>query len=137
MRQNGNPAVRASPDRQHIGTLYSTTVTLAELRLGLAILPVGKRRGGLQSKLDERVSLFAGDRILRFDVPAAENYATITARARETGTAVEGVDGEIAAIARHKGFTVATLDTRPFAACGVNIIDPWESADPPPLTPPR
>jgi predicted nucleic acid-binding protein len=77
-------------DRQHIGTLYSTTVTLAELRLGLAISPAGKRCGGLQTKLDERVSLFAGDRILRFDVPAAENYATITARARETGTAVRG-----------------------------------------------
>jgi predicted nucleic acid-binding protein len=46
-------------------------------------------------------------------------------------------DGQIAAIARRKGFAVATRDTQPFAACGVTIINPWDLAGPPPLTPRR
>lgn len=55
-------------DEQVIETLYLSTISLAELRFGIAVLPEGKRRDTLFSSLEQQVlPLFAG-RILLFDV---------------------------------------------------------------------
>lgn len=68
--------------------------------------------------------LFAG-RILPFDDPASQSYATLRARARANGQAIAPADGYIAAVAASHGFTVATRDTSPFDAVGLAVINPW------------
>jgi toxin FitB len=35
-------------------------------------------------------------------------------------------DGQIAAVAAVHGFAVATRDTQPFEAAGVEVLNPWE-----------
>ncbi|MGH6969329.1 MAG: VapC toxin family PIN domain ribonuclease, partial [Stellaceae bacterium] len=44
MKANGSPAVRAWLDRQVADTLYLATTSLAELMVGLQVLPAGKRK---------------------------------------------------------------------------------------------
>ena len=64
-------------DAQAMETLFLSSITVAELRAGVALLPAGKRRAGLQENLEKRVlPLFAG-RVLPFDlgVCAAERFA--------------------------------------------------------------
>jgi hypothetical protein len=112
-------------DAQAIETLYLSTISLAELRFGIAVLPDGKRRDMLYSSLEQRVlPLFAG-RILPFDDSASRSYATLRARARTAGQAIAPVDGYIAAIAAAHSFAVATRDTSPFDAAGLTVINPW------------
>ena len=115
-------------DAQPMETLFLCAITVAELRAGVALLPDGKRRSGLQESLEKRVlPLFAG-RVLPFDLACTHAYAALMAKARSAGLAVATADGVVAAIAATNGFAVATRDTRPFDAAGVTVINPWAQA---------
>ena len=125
LKASGDKNVLAWIDAQIIETLYLSTISLAELRFGIAVLPDGKRRDTLHSSLEQRVlPLFTG-RILSFDGPASRAYATLRADARTAGQAIAPADGYIAAIAVTHGFAVATRDTSPFDAAGLAVINPW------------
>lgn len=114
-------------DAQLIETMYLSTISLAELRFGIAVLPEGKRKDALHSNLEQRViSLFSG-RILPFDDAASRAYASLRAHARASGHAIAPTDGYIAAIATANGFAVATRDKSPFEAAGLTVINPWDS----------
>ena len=113
-------------DAQPLETLYLSAITVAELRTGVALLPAGKRRASLHDDLEKRVlPLFVG-RVLPFDMACTNAYAELMAKARAAGLAVGTADGYLAASAAANGFTVATRDTRPFQAVGLEVIDPWE-----------
>ncbi len=113
-------------DAQPVETLYLSAITVAELRAGVALLPAGRRRSGLQENLETRVlPLFAG-RVLPFDLACTQAYAALIAKARVTGLAIAAADGYLSAIAAANGFAVATRDTGPFEAAGVTVINPWE-----------
>lgn len=125
LRQAPAPQVIDWLDAQALGTLFLSAITVAELRAGIALLPPGRRRSGLQDELEQRVlPLFAG-RVLAFDLTCTQPYAELMARARRAGLTISTADGYIAAIAAAHGLAVATRDTRPFEAAGVAVIDPW------------
>ena len=112
-------------DAQIVETLYLSTISLAELRFGIAALPTGKRQDMLRASLEQRIlPLFVG-RILPFDAAASEAYAMLRARARAEGKAISPADGYIAATAMAHGLIVATRDTGPFEAAGLTVINPW------------
>ena len=114
-------------DAQMIETLYLSTISLAELRFGIAALSPGKRRDTLHTSFEQRIlPLFAG-RILPFDAAASEAYAVLRARARAQGKAIAPADGYIAATAISHGLMVATRDTGPFEAAGLKVINPWST----------
>ncbi|MEE3503809.1 type II toxin-antitoxin system VapC family toxin [Acidiphilium acidophilum] len=113
-------------DSQAIETLYLSTITIAELRFGIASLAVGRRRQVLHDRLEgEVLPLFEG-RVMAFDLPISAVYAELMARARGAGKAIGVADGYIAATAAQHGFLVATRDTSPFEAAGLTVINPWD-----------
>lgn len=124
LKPNPDPHVIAWLDRQEPETLYLATPSLAELLLGVALLPSGKRRQGLAAGLDQLIGAFFGPRILAFDGPAAKAYALAVARARAGGKALAIIDAQIAAVATCHRYAVATRDAAPFEAAGVPVIDP-------------
>jgi predicted nucleic acid-binding protein len=126
MKPHGNPAVHAWLDRQVADTLYLTATNLAELLVGIEVLPQGKRRDGLDAALAGLVGELFGSRVLPFDHEAAIMYATLVGRAQAAGRGISVADGQIAAIAAVHNFAVATRDTAPFSATGVAVINPWE-----------
>ena len=114
-------------DAQALETLYLSAITVAELRAGVALLPAGKRRSGLQQNLEERVlPLFAG-RVLPFDLACTPAYAALMTKARAAGLAIAAADGYIAAIASANGMAVATRHIGPFETAGAAVIDPWRA----------
>jgi predicted nucleic acid-binding protein len=121
------PNVLAWIDAQSVETLYLSAVTVAELRFGLAAMPAGKRRSIYQERLEREVLTAFTGRVLPFDLDASQAYAELMARARAAGKAIGKADGYIAASAVAGGFSIATRDTGPFQAAGLNIIDPWEA----------
>lgn len=125
MRERGDDRVVAWLNAQALETLFLTAITAAELRFGVLALPPGRKRDLLHGRLERDVLPLFSNRILAFDLPASERYATVMARARRDGKAIGRADGFIAAIALTHGFSVATRDTSPFDAAGVPVIDPW------------
>lgn len=113
-------------DAQIAETLFLTTVTIAELRYGIAALPAGKRRTTLADRFESVIlPLFSG-RVLDFDEPATREYATLRARARQRDLAMGDFDVLIASIANAHTFGVASRDVAPFEAAGVReVINPF------------
>lgn len=121
-----DPRVLAWVDAQAIETLYLSAVTVAELRFGLATMPIGKRRTIYLDRLERDVVPAFNGRVLPFDLDASQAYADLMAQARAAGKAIGKADGYIAATAAARGLMVATRDTSPFEAAGLNIVNLWE-----------
>jgi predicted nucleic acid-binding protein len=126
LKPTGDPAVLEWLDQQEIDTLYLTTITVAELRFGIAALPLGNRKRRLEEDFEQRILSHFENRILPFDIAATVAYARIRAKAKAGGKAIGVADGFIAAIAAQHGFSVATRDTSPFEAAGIPVINPWK-----------
>ncbi|WP_081080271.1 type II toxin-antitoxin system VapC family toxin [Burkholderia cepacia] len=125
LRREPNAAVIEWLDAQNVETLFLAAISLAEIRLGVAVLPEGRRREWLHQSIEQRVlPLFRG-RILPFDDAASKAYASLRARARAAGVAIAPSDGFIAGTAEANGLIVATRDVTPFEAMGNRVIDPW------------
>ena len=125
--------MRASPthevvewlDTQQTRDLFVTSVTEAEIRAGMAVLPEGARRRGLVAAAERAFgNLFAG-RVLSFDSAAARAYAEIYATRQAAGRPLSLADGQIAAIARSRGMAVVTRNVGGFEGAGVDLVDPW------------
>ena len=127
LRQLPDACVLDWMDAQALETLYLSTITVAELRAGIALMPAGKRRDSLHASLEKRVLPMFANRVLPFDMACTKAYAELLATSRAAGLAVETADALIAAVALANGFIVATRDTGPFVAVGLNVINPWEA----------
>ena len=125
LRAKPDPHVVEWLDSQSLETLYLSVITVAELRFGIALLPVGKRRNQLSEQLETQVMQKFAGRILSFDLSATQAFADLMAKAQASGTIIGMADGYIASIARVNGMKVATRDTSPFEAAGIGVINPW------------
>ena len=126
-RREPNARVLDWIDAQALETLYLSAITVAELRAGIALMPAGKRRDGLHENLEKRLLPMFANRVLPFDMACTKAYAELLAKSRDAGLAVETAAAFIAAVALANGFAVATRDTTPFEAAGLNVINPWEA----------
>ena len=127
-RREPNARVLEWIDAQALETLYLSAITVAELRAGIALMPAGKRRVSLHDNLEKRLLPMFANRVLSFDMACTKAYAELLAKCRAAGLAVETADAFIAAVALANGFAVATRDTSPFEAAGVNVINPWQAS---------
>jgi predicted nucleic acid-binding protein len=117
--------VMAWIDAQPLETLYLSTITVAELRAGVALLPAGRRRIALHEDLEKRVFPKFIGRVLPFDMASTNAYAELLAKLRDCGRGIQTADAFIAAIAFANGLSIATRDTGPFEAAGLQVINPW------------
>lgn len=113
-------------DNQNAETLYLTVTSLAELNVGIALLPRGKRRRHLETGLSRLLTSLFGPRLLDAECAAAGLHAEIVASVARHGIRISFADAQIAAMAKHHGFAVATRDVTPFKAAGIDVIDPWQ-----------
>ena len=122
-----HPAVLAWWDRQPIEEMFTTAVTEAEMRYGLAIMPLGRRRDEVAIQTYYLLDGYFEDRILPFDSAAAKVYAEIYASRRRRGRPISPQDCQIAAIASSQNMAVATRNVNDFTDCGVELINPWST----------
>ena len=122
-----HPAVRAWWRRQIVQEMFTTAITEAEMRYGLAIMPAGRRRNELVLQTDYLLDGYFEDRILPFDSAAAKIYAEIYAIRRRRGRPISLQDCQIAAIARSNDMAVATRNIADFTDCGVELVNPWSA----------
>ena len=110
--------------RQPSDELFTAAVCQAEILSGLAVMPSGRRRTGLEAAAR---AMFADDfdgRILPFDTEAASAYAEVLAARRAAGWPDGTVDLMLAAIARVRGASVVTRNVVDFEGVGVAVVNP-------------
>lgn len=113
---------------QPVTSLYTTSITEAEILHGVMLLPPGKRRHGLQAAAEAMFSEDFAHRVLPFGSDAARAYATIASLRHRAGRPISHFDAQIAAIGRSARAAIATRNTADFEECGVGLINPWMSA---------
>ncbi|BCJ59540.1 type II toxin-antitoxin system VapC family toxin [Micromonospora endophytica] len=107
--------------------LYTTTITVAEIRYGIARLPEGRRQQSLHQAANEIFAAFPRQ-VLPFDIAAASAYADIVASRENAGHPIDGFDAQIAAICRSQVATLATRNLKDFADTGIPVVDPWDES---------
>lgn len=127
MRQTPEPLVVAWVDRQPAESVWITSITLFEARLGLALLPKGRRRRALEEAFARLLEEDLEDRVLDFDSAAAAEAATLAAERQRSGRPVEMRDTQIAGIALARRATLATRNLRHFRDLKVPVVDPWQA----------
>lgn len=104
--------------------ITTTSITLAELYFGLAILPQGARKRELMKRLGLlEAEIFPES--LTFNAAAAMEYAALRADLRGEGLAISQSDAMIAAIARAHNASLVTRNVRDFERCGLDILNPF------------
>jgi hypothetical protein len=126
------PAPEAAVERWLAGqppaSVFISAITEAELRYGLALMPVGRRRSTIAAEIEGMLGEDFRGRILPFDSPAAVAFAEIAAYRRQAGRPISQADAQIAAIARSRGAALATRNVADFEGCGIEVVNPWKDA---------
>jgi len=125
MRIAPDAAVVKWLDRQPADSVWITSITVFETRFGLALLPAGKKRGGLERAFDSVLDDDLGNRVLDFDSAAAAAAAGLAADRRRAGRIADLRDTLIAGIALARRATIATRNVTHFAGLDVPVVDPW------------
>lgn len=114
-------------DKQNELDLWVSSVTLAEIYLGIESLPDGRRKSNLRQAADQMFSEDFNDRCLPFDEDAARQYARIVSESKRCGSPVSVEDAQIAAIAITGGMVLATRNHKDFKRIhGIKLINPWD-----------
>ena len=125
MRKSPEAAVVAWLDRQPAKSVWITSITLFEARLGLALLPSGRRRQTLEAAFGRLLVEDLENRVLDFDSASAIEAALLAAARQRNGRPVDMRDTQIAGIVIARRATLATRNVRHFADLKVSIVDPW------------
>jgi len=112
-------------DRQPRISIWTTSVTVLEIRFGLQILPAGKRRTMLMGTFENVLTNMIERRIAPFDAAAAREAGDLMAIRHKRGHPVELRDTMIAGIVLACHATLATRNTAHFDDLSVPIINPW------------
>lgn len=119
-----NAHVKAWLDEHEKDGCWTSDITVAELRTGLAELADGRRKEQLGQLVDDLLHRF-GRSPVSFDGFAAEEYAQIVTARKKRGRPIGVFDAQIASIAVTHGLTLATLNLKDFEGIeGLKVVDP-------------
>lgn len=127
MQERPDLAVAAWLDRRPAPLIWTTAVTVLELRFGIELLAAGQRRQRLEQAYTRLLGRAFLDRIVPFDQAAAEAAAEIAAERQRGGRPGAWSDTQIAGIAVSRRATLATRNVRHFSDLPVGIVDPWSA----------
>lgn len=125
MEEHKNPIIAEWIEGYEEQDLWLTSTSVAEILFGIAIMPEGRRRATLAVAAAVILERFDG-RVLSFEVDAAVLFAGLAAERRKRGLQIETEDGQIAAICRQHGATLATRNVKDFLHTGVELLNPWD-----------
>jgi len=111
-------------DGQARSSIWTTSITVFEIRSGLEVMPAGKRQAKL-SEVFERILDRIDHRIAVFDEQAARLAGEITSLRQKKGRVVELRDTMIAGIVLANRASLATRNVAHFADISATVINPW------------
>ena len=114
-------------DRQGGAVFFACAIARAEILLGIALLPAGKRRDGLAVAAEQMFAEDFAGRSLPFDDDCATEYAVLVAARIRKGHSISTEDAQIAAVALVHGLSLATRNGKDFNGIdGLAVVNPWK-----------
>ncbi|MBZ0092638.1 MAG: type II toxin-antitoxin system VapC family toxin [Sulfuricellaceae bacterium] len=113
---------------QHTDTAcVISAITRAEVLLGIALLPEGKRRDDLANAAELMFQEEFAGRCAPFDENATDEYAALVAARTRIGRPISTEDAQIAAIALTNRLPLATRNVKDFShIAGLTLMSPWD-----------
>ena len=127
MRDVLDPVLVPMLDRRDPESIWTTSITLFEIRLGIERLIVSRRRNELEHAFRRAFEQTFQNRLLTFDADAAYSAAILSSDRQRRGQPVDFRDTMIAGIVLSRRAELATRNIRHFADLGVPVIDPWST----------
>jgi toxin FitB len=127
-RGEPNPLVKQWLSATPLESLHVSVITLAEILLGIELLPQSKRRAQLEAWFNGDLQTWFRQRVLPVDAPVIHVWASLTANRQLKGRPLPNFDGLLAATALHYGLTLVTHNVKDFAGLSISLLDPWEHA---------
>lgn len=113
-------------ESQPLELLYVSTVTLAEIRFGIELVPDPSRRSALLDWLAHKVRpMFEQRRTLEVTEDVMFKWRLMVEEGRKTGHTFSQPDLIIAATGQHYGLTVVSRDISEYTAARVSVFNPW------------
>ena len=126
MDSEPDPPVIQWLDRQSWSSLWTTSITVLEIRYGLTIMTSGRRRAQREAAFARLIEENFENRVLQFDAAAEETALLMGARHR-SGRTGELRDNMIAGIALAQRAMLATRNVRHFDDLRVALVNPWHA----------
>ncbi len=125
MQRVPDPQVTAWLDRQPRVSVWTSSITILEVRFGLQVMPAGKKRAALIEMFERVLSEKIARRVAAFDALAAQHAADLMALRQQSGRPGELRDSMIAGIVLASRATLATRNTRHFDDLSISMVNPW------------
>ena len=106
--------------------MYVSSITEAELWLGVYSLPEGKRRSIYEDDISEILKNDFAGQVLQFDSKAALAYGKLFGKRKTMGRPISREDCQIAALALVHRYSLATRNINDFEHSNITLINPWE-----------
>ena len=127
MRRQPDAKVLAWFERHPDAVHLISAITRAEILLGVALLPAGKRRDDLADAAERMFQEEFAGRCLPFDERATDEYAALAAARIRTGQPISTEGAQIAAIALTNELPLATRNMKDFThITGLVLLSPWD-----------
>jgi predicted nucleic acid-binding protein len=125
MHQTADRTVVDWLDKQPRTSVWTTSITVLEIRYGLQILAAGRKRTALMAAFENLVGRAMDGRVAPFDSAAAERAGDLMAARHKEGRPGDLRDTMIAGIALAQRATLATRNTPHFEDLAVRVVNPW------------
>ena len=125
MRRHADPAVLEWLNRQPPESIWTSSITVFEIRFGLEIMATGKKRLALMDAFETMLAEDLDGRVIALDDAAAQEAGRMAAERRKVGRTMEIRDVLIAGVAMARKAAIATRNLRHFDDLGIVLIDPW------------
>jgi toxin FitB len=120
------PDVARWLDRQPPSSIWTTSITILEIQVGLRIMPAGKKQTflsegfeGLLNRIEHRIAVFGEE--------SSRLAADLTAARQKKGRVGEVRDTMIAGIVLTHHARLATRNTSRFDDIGATVVNPWDA----------
>jgi toxin FitB len=114
---------------QPLHQLYVSTVTFAEIRVGIEQVTEAVRRAELTTWLTNRLRPMFEDRCLPITEDIMLKWRLLVVKGKKGGHTFSQPDLIIAATALHHGLTLVSRNSTDFEKTGVAILNPWRPKD--------
>ena len=113
-------------DRQPNSSIWTTSISIFEIRFGLRVMLAGKRQASLSTFFEEWLNDVVQGRVATYDEASARAAADLAAERHKNGRPGELRDTMIAGIVLSNRATLATRNVKHFEDIAKSVVNPWE-----------
>ena len=124
-RRRPDPNVTFWLENQNPSDLFLSSITLGELIRGASKVENTQRGTVLRRWISEKLTAQFRNRILSFDIPAANVWGTMMGKNDARGNPLPPADAQIAAIAKVHNLMIVTRNTKDFYKMVDSLTNPF------------